>query len=158
MGGWHLRMTWGQEVCYTSLHSELATLPAGFFSEEKTGNISRICFEIVQLQRRGFRSKYWSNSFASIHSSRRLPREQLLKRKDLWQRRLPQGGLYFMANKGYTTKQMAHVSKWFKIRTFSTILLRNKQPVFAKIYFSVYFPLFPYPKNFSHFFSSHWKK
>ena len=22
MGGWHLRMTWGQEVCYTSLHSE----------------------------------------------------------------------------------------------------------------------------------------
>ena len=40
-----------------------------------------------------------------------------------------------MANKGYTTKQMAHVSKWFKIRTFSTILLRNKQPVFAKLYF-----------------------
>ena len=25
-------------------------------------------------------------------------------------------------------------------------------------YFSVYFLLFPYPKNFSHFFSSHWKK
>ena len=24
--------------------------------------------------------------------------------------------------------------------------------------FSVYFLLFPYPKNFSHFFSSHWKK
>ena len=22
MGGWHLWMTWGQEVCYTSLHSE----------------------------------------------------------------------------------------------------------------------------------------
>ena len=22
MGGWHLRMTWGQEVCYASLHSE----------------------------------------------------------------------------------------------------------------------------------------
>ena len=40
-----------------------------------------------------------------------------------------------MANKGYTTKQMAHASKWFKIRTFSTVLLRNKQPVFAKIYF-----------------------
>ena len=25
MGGWHLRMTWGQEVCYTSLHSEPAS-------------------------------------------------------------------------------------------------------------------------------------
>jgi hypothetical protein len=25
MGGWHLRMTWGQEVCYTSLHSKPAS-------------------------------------------------------------------------------------------------------------------------------------
>jgi hypothetical protein len=25
MGGWHLRMTWGQEVCYASLHSEPAS-------------------------------------------------------------------------------------------------------------------------------------
>jgi hypothetical protein len=25
MGGWHLRMTWGQEVCYTSLNSEPAS-------------------------------------------------------------------------------------------------------------------------------------
>jgi hypothetical protein len=25
MGGWHLRMTWGQEVCYVSLHSEPAS-------------------------------------------------------------------------------------------------------------------------------------
>ena len=28
----------------------------------------------------------------------------------------------------------------------------------TKIHFSVYFLLFPYPKIFSHFFSSHWKK
>ena len=25
MGGWHLRMTWSQEVCYASLHSEPAS-------------------------------------------------------------------------------------------------------------------------------------
>ena len=25
MGGWHLRMNWGQEVCYASLHSEPAS-------------------------------------------------------------------------------------------------------------------------------------
>ena len=25
MGGWHLRMTWGQEVCYASLHCEPAS-------------------------------------------------------------------------------------------------------------------------------------
>ena len=25
MGGWHLRMTWGQKVCYSSLHSETAS-------------------------------------------------------------------------------------------------------------------------------------
>jgi hypothetical protein len=59
MRGWHLRMTWGQEVCYTSLHSEpasalslptvgslwgnpgmarcreMATLPAGYIPQRK---------------------------------------------------------------------------------------------------------------------------
>ena len=30
--------------------------------------------------------------------------------------------------------------------------------ILQKQFFSVYFLLFPYPKNFSQFFSSHWKK
>ena len=64
MGGWHLRMTWGQEVCYTSLHSEpasalslptvwslwgnpgmarcreMATLPAGYIPQRKVSSAS----------------------------------------------------------------------------------------------------------------------
>ena len=61
MGGWHLRMTWGQEVCYASLHSEPAsaldlptvwslwgnpgmprcfsTLPAGHISQRKVTSV-----------------------------------------------------------------------------------------------------------------------
>ena len=38
-------------------------------------------------------------------------------------------------------------------------VLKKKFGIFLKIlYFSVYFLLFPYPKKFSQFFSSHWKK
>ena len=64
MGGWYLRMTWGQEVCYTSLHSEpasalslptvwslwgnpgmarcweMATLPAGYIPQRKVPSAS----------------------------------------------------------------------------------------------------------------------
>ena len=37
MGGWNLRMTWGQEVCYTSLYSEPASaLNFGSSAEIKT--------------------------------------------------------------------------------------------------------------------------
>ena len=63
MGGWHLRMTWGQEVCYTSLHSDppsalslltvwlhwgnpvvakcwkMATLPAGYILQRKVPSV-----------------------------------------------------------------------------------------------------------------------
>ena len=64
MGGWHLRMTWGQEVCYASLHSEpvsalglptvwslwgnpgmarcreMSTLPAGYIPQRKVTSAS----------------------------------------------------------------------------------------------------------------------
>ena len=64
MGGWHLRMTWGQEVCYASLHSEpasalslptvwslwgnpgmarcweMSTLPAGYILQRKVTSAS----------------------------------------------------------------------------------------------------------------------
>ena len=40
----------------------------------------------------------------------------------------------------------------------SNFLSPEKLSNCAKPQFSVYFLLFPYPKNFSQFFSSHWKK
>ena len=64
MGGWHLRVSWGQEVCYVSLHSEpvstlglptvwslwgnpgmarcweMSTLPAGYIPQRKVTSAS----------------------------------------------------------------------------------------------------------------------
>ena len=45
------------------------------------------------------------------------------------------------------------------LRTYSSHFLTNPELFFSwKNVFSVYFLLFPYPKIFPHFFSSHWKK
>ena len=71
MGGWHLRMTWGQEVCYALLHSEpasalglpivrslwgnprmarcweMSTLPAGYILQCKVTLVSSSGFHCV---------------------------------------------------------------------------------------------------------------